>query len=110
MRSICRIAAMPLLAIAIPASARSAGLGSSYSAVEYDYRDFYAIADNRPFRVELVGSPYPDIPASEVARRLLPVMQANKPPPNLTFTYDMTAVRRHPDYRLLLMFYPANDI
>jgi hypothetical protein len=110
MRSICKIAAMPLLAIAIPASAQSAVLGSSYYAVEYDYREFYAIADNKPFRVELVGNPYPTMPMHEVGRRLLPVMQANKPPPNLTFTYDRAVARQHPDYRLLLVFDPANNL
>jgi hypothetical protein len=50
------------------------------------------------------------MPMSEVARRLLPVMQANKPPPNLTFTYDVPTVPQRPDYRLMLVFDPANDL
>src|SRR5215471_3257792 len=110
MRSIWKMAAALTTAVGIPVVTHAAVLGSSYYAVQYDYREFYAISDNKPFRVELVGHPYPAMEMDEVARRLLPVMQANKPPPNLTFTYDKPAVQLRPDYRLLLVFDPANDL
>ena len=106
-------AAIPALAIAgtaLPVPARAAVLGGSLYAMQYDYREFYAVANDRPFRVELFGNPYPGLAPAEMARRLLPVLQANKPPPNLTFTYDAPAVTPHPDYRLVLVFDPANDL
>src|SRR5262249_39631086 len=46
----------------------------------------------------------------EVAGQLLPQMQANKPRVRLTFTYDQPAEPPHPDYRLVLVFDPANDL
>jgi hypothetical protein len=110
MRTIWKGAAILASAAALPIAAHAAILGGSYYATQYDYREFYAVTDNKPFRVELVGNPYPSLPMSDVARRLLPVMQANKPPPNLTFTYDAPAERPHPDYRLMLVFDPANDL
>ena len=110
MRSIWKMAAALTAAVGIPVATHAAVLGGSYYATQYDYREFYAISDNKPFRVELVGNPYPDLPMQEVARRLLPVMQAQKPPPNLTFTYDAPTERPRPDYRLMLVFNPANDL
>jgi hypothetical protein len=93
-----------------PFSAQAATLGGSSYAVQYDYREFYAATDHKKFRVELVGNPFPNLPLDEVARRLLPVMQANKPPPNLTFTYEVPPEPQRPDYRLMLVFDPANDL
>lgn len=110
MRPIWKTAATLALAGAIPVVAHAAILGGTYYATQYDYREFYAAADNKPFRVELLGNPYPSLPMSEVARRLLPVMQANKPPPNLTFTYAAPAEPQHPDYRLMLVFNPADNL
>ncbi len=112
MRSIWKMAAALVFASVIPVTSHAAVavLGGNYYAIQYDYREFYAATDNKPFRVELLGNPYPSMPMSEVARRLLPVMQANKPPPNLTFTYDVPPERQHPDYRLMLVFDPANDL
>jgi hypothetical protein len=43
-------------------------------------------------------------------RQLLPIMQASKPRPNLTFTYDPPPETPHPDYRLVLIFNAANDL
>jgi hypothetical protein len=43
-------------------------------------------------------------------RRLLPVMQANRPRPRLTFTYAVPAELPRPDYRLVLVFDAANDL
>lgn len=110
MRWIWKIAVALASAATIPVVSHAAVLGGTYFAIQYDYREFYAATDNKSFRVELVGNPYPAMPMNDVARRLLPVMQANKPPPNLTFTYDVPAERQHPDYRLMLVFDPANDL
>lgn len=103
------IAALALVA-GIPLSTHAATLGGWNYAIQYDYFDFFAATDNKPFRVVLLGNPYPSMQMGEVSRRLLPVMQANKPPPNLTFTYDAPAEPQHPDYRLMLVFNPANDL
>jgi hypothetical protein len=46
----------------------------------------------------------------EMRQRLLPVMQANKPRPNLTFTYQVPVERPHPDYYMVLIFNPALDL
>ena len=43
-------------------------------------------------------------------RRLLPVMQASKPRPNLTFTYEPPPQTPHPNYRMVLIFNAANDL
>jgi hypothetical protein len=110
MRTISKLFMAMAAATTLPVVGYAATLGGSYYATQYDYREFYAATDNKPFRVELIGNPYPAIPVTEVARRLLPVMQANKPPPNLTFTYDVPIERPHPDYRLMLVFDPASDL
>jgi len=94
----------------LPLVGNAATLGGTNYAIQYEYRDFYIAADNKPFRVELLGNPFPGMSPEEFARRLLPVMQANKPPPRLTFTYDSPAEQQHPDYRLMLVFDAANDL
>jgi len=94
----------------LPLMGNAATLGGTNYAIQYEYRDFYIAADNKPFRVELLGNPFPGMSPEEFARRLLPVMQANKPPPRLTFTYDSPAELQHPDYRLMLVFDAANDL
>jgi hypothetical protein len=43
-------------------------------------------------------------------QRMLPVMQANRPRPRLTFTYAVPAELPRPDYRLVLVFDAANDL
>ncbi len=48
--------------------------------------------------------------AEESQRRLLPVMQANRPRPRLTFTDDVPAELPRPDYRLVLVFDSAIDL
>ncbi len=110
MRSIKKIAAVMALAVGLPVLAHAATLGGPYYATQYDYREFYSVADNKNFRVILLGNPFPNMAMPEVARRLLPVMQANKPPPRVTFTYDALAEEQHPDYRLMLVFDPALDL
>lgn len=100
------------LAVGLPFAGNAATLGGTNYAIQYEYRDFYVAADNKPFHVELVGNPFPGMAPAEFARRLLPVMQANKPPPNLTFTYDVPAdqQQQHYDHRLVLVFDAANDL
>jgi hypothetical protein len=86
------------------------GIGGAYYAPQYDYSEFFAVTDGRSFQVVMAGSPFPALPADEVNRRLLPVMQANKPRPNLTFTYEPPVEMPRPYYRLVLIFDAANDL
>jgi len=58
----------------------------------------------------LVGNPFPNMDMGEVARRMLPVMQTNKPQPRLTFTYDVPVEPPHPDYKLVLVFDAAPSL
>ncbi len=94
----------------VPVNVSGVTLGGDNYAPQYDFSEFWAATDNRPFRVVFAGNPFPSLPVEEVKQRLLPVMQANKPRPNLTFTYAQPAVEQHPDYRLVLVFDPANDL
>jgi hypothetical protein len=89
---------------------QAATLGGYDYAVQYDFRDFFAATDNKPFQVVIVGNPFPNLPPEEVARRMLPLMQAAKPPPNLTFTYDTPKEEPRPYYRLVLVFNAVNDV
>jgi hypothetical protein len=98
------------LAAALPVAARAATISSEDYAVQYDYDEFRAASDGRNFAVVIAGNPFPEQAAEEVARRLLPVMQANKPRPRLTFTYERSAELPRPDYRLVLVFDAANDL
>jgi hypothetical protein len=108
MRPVARIVACA--AALVPMLAQAATLGSEDYATQYDYREFYTAVDNRNFRVVLEGNPYPDMDPPEMARRLLPVMQAAKPPPRLTFTYDKPPEPQRPDYRMYLVFDPALNL
>jgi hypothetical protein len=109
MRAIAGIALLAA-ALLLPLAAQAAALGGVDFATQYDYREFYAATDNRNFLVVLEGNPYPGMDPSEVARRLLPVMQTAKPPPRLTFTYDKPAEPQRPDYRMVLVFDPALNL
>jgi len=110
MGSIRKIAAALLAAATIPAVAGAANLGGYYYAVQYDYREFFSIADGKNFQVILAGNPFPGMNPDDVASQLLPQMQAAKPPPNLTFTYDKPLEPPHPYYRLYLIADSANDL
>jgi hypothetical protein len=102
--------AVALLAASVFAAAACATVGGYYYAVQYDFDEFRAALDGKPFQVILAGNPFPQMPAEEVAGRLLPVMQFNKPRQvNLTFTYDAPTEEPHPYYRLVLIFNPASD-
>ena len=94
----------------IPAQASAAVIGGTFYAPQYDFAEFFAATDHRNFQVVLAGDPLPGSDPRQVARDLLPVMQAAKPRPALTFTYDAPVERPRPDYRLVLVFDPANDL
>jgi hypothetical protein len=104
------VAIVGLPVATLPFSAEAATLGGTDYATQYEYREFYSATDNRPFRVVLLGNPFPQLDIGEVARRMLPVMQAQKPPPRLTFTYDVPVEPPHPDYRAVLVFDAAPSL
>ncbi len=110
MRLRAKIATFLLGAAALPTAAYAATLGGVDYATQYDFREFFAATDGKTFRVVLAGNPFPGLAEDDVARRLLPQMQANKPRPRLTFTYDAPAEQPRPNYRLVLVFDPANDL
>ena len=102
--------AVALLSLfALPAVAMAAVIGGTYYATQYDYREFFSIADGKTFQVVLAGNPFPGADPAQVANDLLPVMQAAKPRPALTFTYADPPEKPRPWYRLVLTFNPAND-
>ena len=110
MRIKSRIAAALLGLVGLSAVASAAVIGGTYYATQYDYREFFAATDGRNFQVILAGNPFPGVDPNIVARDLLPIMQAAKPRPALTFTYDSPVERPRPDYRLVLIFDPALDL
>jgi hypothetical protein len=103
-----RTALAGLCIVAAPASA--ATIGGTYYAPQYDFAEFFAATDHRNFQIVLAGTPLPGDNPNAVARDLLPVMQAAKPRPALTFTYDAPVERPRPNYRLVLVFDAANDL
>jgi hypothetical protein len=96
--------------IALPAIAIAATIGNDYYATQYDYREFFAATDGKPFQVVLAGNAFLGVDPETVARALLPAMQAAKPRPALTFTYAGPSPPPSPYYRLVLVFDPANDL
>ena len=100
-----------LLAVsARPVVTDAATLGGVDYATQYDFREFYNATDGKPFRVVLAGEPFAGVPTDQVAGSLLQQMQANKPRPPLTFTYDVPAETPHPNYRMVLVFDAAKDL
>jgi hypothetical protein len=89
--------------LVIPACASVAVIGGAYYAPQYDFAEFWAATDGRNFQVILVGNPFPGMDPNTVARDLLPILQAAKPRPALTFTYEAAPERPHPWYRLVLV-------
>ncbi|TAJ83713.1 hypothetical protein [Reyranella sp.] len=104
----CVLPVTLMLAAALPGQAQTVG-GADY-APQYDFSEFWAATDGRRFQVVMAGNPFPALPIGEVKHHLLPVMQANKPRPNLTFTYETPPEEVRPSYRLALVFDPANDL
>ena len=94
---------------ALPVAALAGAIGGTYYAPQYDYREFFAAADGRNFQVILNGNPFPGSDPKQVATDLLPMMQAAKPRPALTFTYAEAPEKPRPWYRLVLTFDPAPD-
>jgi hypothetical protein len=83
--------------------------GADYDPA-YDFSEFYRVADGHTFHVIVDGEPFPGVAPDEMRRRLLPVLQASRPRPRLTFTYAEPAEPQHPDYRVALVFNAANDL
>ncbi len=110
MRPIAGIAASLFAAAAVPAMAVAATIGGVDYATQYDYREFHNAADGKAFRVVLEGLAFPSADAKQTANGLLRQMHANRPPPRLTFTYDVPPEKPRPDYRLVLVFDTANDL
>lgn len=110
MRLTRRIAATLAAMATLPALAVAATIGGAYYAPQYDFREFWAATDNKPFQVVLAGNPFPNVDPATVATTLLPMMQSAKPRPALTFTYDRPAPPPSPDYRLVLVFDPALNL
>ena len=110
MRPVHGLIASLFALIALPAACLAAIIGGTYYAPQYDYREFFAATDGRQFQVVLAGNPFPGIDPAVVARDLLPMMQAAKPRPALTFTYDKPSPPTRPDYRLVLVFDPALNL
>jgi hypothetical protein len=108
MRTVLRIISLFLLASC--ASPSSPVIGGTDYAPQYDFSEFYAATNDKTFRVIVAGNPFPQIAPQEMQQRLLPVMQANRPRPRLTFTYAVPAELPRPDYRLVLVFDAANDL
>jgi hypothetical protein len=104
------LALLTLSACNSPSPSSAAVIGGTYYAVQYDFAEFFAATDGRNFQVILVGNPFPGTDPNTVARDLLPVMQAAKPRPALTFTYDAPVERPSPYYRLVLVFDSAPDL
>ena len=107
MRELVLLAAALLLGAC---STSSPVIGGADYAPQYDFSEFYAATNGKTFRVIVAGNPFPELSQDEMQRRLLPVMQANRPRPRLTFTYAVPAEPPHPDYRLVLVFDAANDL
>lgn len=101
--------AATLAASMLPVAALAATIGGTDYAVQYDYREFFNAVDGKPFRVVLGGTPFAGMPIEAAAGPLLAQMQAAKPPPRLTFTYDVPAERPRPDYRMVLVFDATGD-
>jgi hypothetical protein len=110
MRFTSTIASLLGLLILTACASSIAVIGGTYYATQYDFAEFFAATDGRNFQVILVGNPFPNMDPNTVARELLPVMQAAKPRPALTFTYDAPVERPRPYYRLVLVFDSAPDL
>src|ERR1700750_2903957 len=110
MRLFLKILAVLSGLVVLPAMAVAATIGGYYYATQYDYRDFFAATDGKQFQVVLAGNAFPGVDPDTVARALLPAMQAAKPSPPLTFTYARPSPPPSPNYRLMLVFDPANSL
>ena len=110
MRLLPKIAATLAALITLPAIAVAATIGGTYYMPQYDWQDFFAATDGKPFQVILQGTAFPGVAPDTVAAALLPAMQRAKPRPALTFTYARPSPPPRPDYRLVLVFDPASNL
>ena len=110
MRLLPKISAILVALAASPAVAVAATIGGYYYYPQYDYQDFWTATDHKQFQVVLQGTAFPGVDPETVARALLPAMQAAKPRPALTFTYAPPYPPPSPNYRLVLVFDPANNL
>jgi hypothetical protein len=110
MRIVRRVVVSLAVLLGLPMVCFAAVIGGTYYAPQYDYREFFAATDGKPFQVELQGSPFPGIDPAVLAGDLLPMMQRAKPRPALTFTTDKPSPPPRPDYRLVLVFDPALNL
>ncbi|MBV8394431.1 MAG: hypothetical protein JOY81_14735, partial [Alphaproteobacteria bacterium] len=76
----------------------------------YDFSEFYAATNRQTFLAVVAGNPFPRLSQQEMQQRLLPVMQANRPPSDLTFTYAAPPESPHPFYRVVLVFDAALNL
>jgi hypothetical protein len=110
MNRILKPIALALSCAAIAGGCTGTGRVSSVSsedyASQYDYNQFRLASDGRTFPVLIVGNPFPQLGSDDVDRRLLAVMQANKPRPRLTFVLENAG----PGHRLVLVFDPPNEV
>ena len=107
--SLMTLAAVAATALSL-SPARAATIGGTFYAVQYDFQEFWTATDGKSFRVILAGNPFPTLPPEQAAAGLLLVIQAAKPRPALTFTYDAPREEPRPDYRLVLVSNAANDL
>jgi hypothetical protein len=105
-----RSVAALLALLALPAAVSAAVIGGTYYAPQYDYSEFFAATDHRNFQVIVAGNPFPGGDPRTDAAAFLAAMQAAKPRPALTFTYDAPVERPRPYYRLVLVIDAANDL
>ena len=89
---------------------RPTRVSSEDYASQYDYNQFRLASDGRTFPVLIVGNPFPELEPGDADRRLLAVMQANKPRPHLTFTLEKASTGPAPSHRLVLVFDPVNEV
>ncbi|MBI2739570.1 MAG: hypothetical protein HYX38_23865 [Rhodospirillales bacterium] len=77
---------------------------------QYDYGEFFAVADHHDFKVVLQGSPFSGSDMGIVASGLLPVLQAAKPRPALTFAYVVAAAKDQPGLFKAYAVYCRNNL
>jgi len=49
----------------VPVNVSGVTLGGDNYAPQYDFSEFWAATDNRPFRVVFAGNPFPSLPVEE---------------------------------------------
>jgi hypothetical protein len=99
-----------LAVVALIPNGACARIGGFDYAPQYDFSEFYAATDGKTFQVIVSGNPFPSLSEDDMRRRLLPILQANRPRPRLTFTYSPPVEEPRPYYRLVLLFDVENSL